>query len=56
MIEVYKWMRGINNGDVIKVLHMSEPGRTHSNGFKLDKFRFIKDIGKNWFANRMVDE
>ncbi len=45
MIEVYKWVRGINNGDVNKVLHVSEPGRTRSNGFKLDKFRFNKDIG-----------
>ncbi len=27
-----------------------------SNGFKLDKFRFNKDIRKNWFTNRVVDE
>ena len=23
---------------------------------KLDKFRFRKEIGKNWFTNRVVDE
>ncbi len=34
---------------------ISEPGRTHSNGFKLDKFRLNKDVGKNWLANRVVD-
>ncbi len=31
-------------------------GRTRSNGLNLDKFRFNKDIGKNWFTNRVVDE
>ncbi len=30
--------------------------RTGSNGFKLDKFWFNKDIGKNWFTSRVVDE
>ena len=24
--------------------------------FKLDQFRFRKEIGKNWFTNRVVDE
>ena len=56
MIEVFKWMKGINSGDINKVLLVSEPGRTRSNGFKLDKFRFNKDMGKYWFTNRVVDE
>ena len=56
MIEVYKWMKGYNKGDINKVLMVREQGRTRSNGFKLDKFRFNKDIGKNWFTNRVVDE
>ncbi len=55
MIEVYKWMRGFNNGDINKVLVVGEPGRTRSNGFKLEKFRFNKETGKNWFTNRVVD-
>ncbi len=38
------------------MLIVKEQGRTRSNGFKLDKFRFSKDIGKNWFTNRVVDE
>ena len=25
-------------------------------GYKLEKFRFKKEIGKNWFTNRIVDE
>ena len=29
--------------------------RTRNNGFKLDKFRFRREIGKNWFGNRVVD-
>ncbi len=38
------------------MLKVRVQGRTRSNGFKLDKFRFSKDIGKNWFRNRVVDE
>ncbi len=56
LIEVYKWMKGYNKGDINKVLIVREQGRTRSNEFKLDKFRFSKDIGKNWFTNRVVDE
>ncbi len=56
MIEVYKWMKGYNKVDINKVLIVKEQGRTRSNGFKLDKFRFNKDVGKNWFTNRVVDE
>ncbi len=56
LIEVYKWMKGFNRGKVNKVLVVKEPGRTRSNGFKLDKFRLNNDLGRNWFTNRMVDE
>ncbi len=56
MIEVYKWMKGLHKGDIHKVLLVREQGRTRSNGFKLDKFRFNRDIGKNRFPNRVVDE
>ncbi|KAK8741933.1 hypothetical protein OTU49_002018 [Cherax quadricarinatus] len=56
MIEVYKWKTGINKGDVNSVLKISSLDRTRSNGFKLEKFRFRKDIGKYWFGNRVVDE
>ena len=34
---------------------MKEVGITLSNGYKLDKFRFKKDIGKHWFGNGVVD-
>ena len=55
MIEVFKWKNGINKGDRSKVLKMKEECITRSNGFKLDKYRFKKDIGKYWFGNRVVD-
>ena len=55
MIEVFKWKKEINKGDINEVLKMKEEGITRSNGFKLDKFRFKKDIGKYWFGNRVVD-
>ena len=56
LIEVFKWMKGINKGDISRVLKVSSQDRTRSNGFKLDKFRFQKEIGRNWFGNRVVDE
>lgn len=56
LIEVFKWVRGFNKGDISKVLIVSDPGITRTNGFKLDKFRFKKEIGRNWFTNRVVDE
>lgn len=28
----------------------------HSNGNKLNKFKFRKEMGRNWFMNRIVDE
>ena len=56
LIEVFKWIKGINKGDISKVLIVSGPGITRTNGFKLEKFRFRKEIGKNWFTNRVVDE
>lgn len=55
-LQVYKCMKGFNKGDVNKILIVKEPGGMRSNGFKSDKFRFNKDIGKNWFTNRVVDE
>ena len=56
MIEVFKWFKGINKGDINLVLKINNQGRTRSNGFKLDKFRFRKEIGRNWFGNRVVDQ
>ena len=56
LIEVFKWIKGFNKGDINKVLLVSTSNRTISNGYKLEKFRFRKEIGKNWFTNRVVDE
>ena len=55
MIEVYKWFSGINKGDINRVLKAGRQNNTRNNGFKLDKFRFRKEIGRNWFGNRVVD-
>ncbi len=46
LIKVYKWMKGLNKCDLKKVMPLGEQGRTCSNGFKLMKIRFNKDIGK----------
>ena len=45
-----------NKGDIHKVLTVKEKVRSQTNGFKLDKFRFRKDIGKNVFTNSIVEE
>ncbi len=56
LIEVFKWFKGIKKGDISKVLILKPNTRTRSNGYKLDKFRFRKEIGKNFFTNRVVGE
>ncbi len=49
-------MKGFNKGAVNKVLVVEEQGRTRSNCLKLDEFRFNKDMSRNQFTNRVVDE
>ena len=56
MIEVFKWVKGFNNWDVEKALMISSQDRTRNNGFKLEKCKFNKEIGRNWFTNRVVDD
>ena len=55
-MEVFKWYRGYDKGDVNRILRISNQDRTRNNGFKLEKSRYKKEIGKNWFSNRVVDE
>ena len=56
LIEVFKWYRGYNKGDVNRILRINNQDRTRNNGFKLEKSRYKKEIGKNWFSNRVVDK
>ena len=35
---------------------MTLAGRTNNNGSNLEKFRFRREIGRNWFSIRVVDE
>ena len=51
-----KWIKGFNKADINKVLIIKEKVRTRTNGFKLDKFRYMKNICKNVFTNRVVEE
>ena len=50
------WVKGFDKGDVGKILTISSQDRTRNNGFKLEKYRFNKEIGRNWFTNRVVDD
>ena len=36
LIEVYKWVKGLNEGDINKILIFSRQDRTRNNGCKLD--------------------
>ena len=56
LIEVFKWYKGFNKGDMNVVLRISSGDRTRNNGFKLEKFRFRKEMGRNWFSDRVFDE
>lgn len=49
-------MPGFNNNDINKANIVSEPATARSRGFKMEKLRFRKDIGKNWSSNRVLDD
>ena len=55
MIEVFKWVKGINKGNIDQVLKISSQDRTRGNGYKLEKLRFGTDLGRYWFTNRVVN-
>ena len=46
MIEVFKWIKGINKGNIDQVLEISSQDRTCGNGYKLEKLRFRTDTGR----------
>ena len=39
MIEVYKWVKGINKGNIDQVIEISSQDRTRGNGYKLEKLK-----------------
>ena len=56
MIEVYKWVKGFNKGNIGEVIEISSQDRTRGNGYKLEKRRFRTDVGRYWFTNRVVND
>ena len=46
MIEVFKWVKEINEGNIDQVLEISSQDRTRGNGYKLEKLRFRTGIGR----------
>ena len=56
LIEVFKWVKGFDMRDVRKVVTISSQDITRSNRFKLEKYRLRKEIDRNWFTNRVVDD
>lgn len=45
-------MRGINKGDVDRVLKINSHDKTRTNTFNIYKYHFRKDIGRNWFGEK----
>ena len=44
MIEIFKWVKGINKGNIGQVLEISIQERTCGNGYKLENLRFRTDV------------
>lgn len=42
-----KWVKGFNRGRLDKVLVAKTNGRTCSYGYKVDKFKFRKEMAEN---------
>ena len=51
---MFQWVKGFNKED-IRGFH-SQGESQNTNVFKLDKFRYRKEIGKNWSTERVVEE
>ena len=47
LIEVFQWYTGYNKRDISKVLRVNNQDKARNKGFKLEKFRFRKEIGSN---------
>ena len=51
---VFKWVKGINKGNIDQVIEISSQDRTCGNRYKLEILGFRTDIGRHWFTNRVV--
>lgn len=47
LIEVLKWMKGVNKGEADALLVVKETKKTHSKDFGVYKFRFKEDMSQN---------
>ena len=56
MIEIFKWVKGINKGSIDQVLEICSQDRTLGNGYKPEKLRFRTDLDRYWFTNRVVND
>ena len=55
-MEVLMWYRGYNKGNASKLLMVNNQDRTKNKRFNLEKFRYRREIGRNLFSNRVVNE
>ena len=56
MIEVFKWVKGINKRNIDQILEFSSQDRRRENGYKVETLRFRTDIGRYWFTSRVVND
>ena len=56
MIEVFRWVKGINKENIDQVLEVNNQDRTRGNGYTLGKLRLRTNLGRYWFTNRMVND
>ena len=55
LIEVFKILKGFDNVNYVDIL-VSSSSNLRGHSLKLFKARFVSDIGKYSFGNRIVDE
>lgn len=47
LIKLFEWDRYINKREINRVVRVNNKGRTRSDGLKMDRFSFKKELGRH---------
>ena len=56
MVEGFKWVKGINKGNIDQVLEFGGQDGTRGNGYKVKGLGFGTNMGGCWFTDGVVND